>query len=420
MNSELHSYEPIILERSNLQTISFGVALPVGSVSESIQGITSVLLTHLGRNTAKKNQEELADSFDSSGINPFEEAGRTVLFHGFTCPPKNFNKALELFIEIWSSPSFQDDILAPIISQNLGFIQQNRSAPDSLLQNYTRWNAAFGENKITLHPDGDPTTLPTITISDLEQRYREIKSYKPSIAIVGTGLNKKSINDGIESLYSYFGKKTSDPLIIDSSVKNLNNKLDKPDIPSSNSYVGINLIGGSKDALATEFSVLRALLSGGFSSRLFNEVREKRHLSYDVSAHQLTFRGGGFLSTILDVLPERSIEAIDTTLNILFDSLTNPVSSDEMNRALKSYLGFSVFLSDSSRTFTKYILSRQSVGLEWDLNTTKAELTNTASKNWQEPILRFWNKKNLSLAVATSNVSMPILEKWLELAEKYF
>ena len=420
MNSEQQLPEPVILERSNLQTISFGIALPVGAVSEPVHGITNVFLTHLGRNTAQKDQEELADAFDTLGINLFEEAGRTALFHGFTCPPKHFDKALELFIELWSFPHFQEDILMPIINQNLGFIQQNRSTPDSLLQHYTRWEATYGESPITLHPNGDPTSLSSITLTQLEQRYTQIKTYKPCIAMVGVDIKKKTVTDGITSLYSCFGKKGPDPLIIDSTLQDFNSKLDQPDVSSSNSYIGINLLGGSRDSLAPEFTVLRAILSGGFSSRLFREVREQRHLSYDVSAQQLAFRSSGFLSTVLDVLPERSIEAVDVVLNILFNSLTNPVSLDEMDRALKSFLGFSVFLSDSSRAFTKHIISRLSVGLEWDLNTIKTELMTTASKDWQEPILKSLNKKNLSLAVATSNTSVPILDKWIELAEKHF
>jgi len=83
-----------------------------------------------------------------------------------------------------------------------------------------------------------------------------------------------------------------------------------------------------------------AVLSGGMSSRLFTEVREKRGLCYSVYAFHETFKDRGTLLGYAGTRAERAQETLDVTVGEL-RRLKDGVTEDEVDRVkagLKSAL----------------------------------------------------------------------------------
>ena len=60
------------------------------------------------------------------------------------------------------------------------------------------------------------------------------------------------------------------------------------------SEVGEKQAGGQRDAI----------LTGGYSSRLFQEIREKRGLCYNIGALSASYRSGGFWAIEAGVAPD--------------------------------------------------------------------------------------------------------------------
>jgi predicted Zn-dependent peptidase len=75
-----------------------------------------------------------------------------------------------------------------------------------------------------------------------------------------------------------------------------------------------------------------AVLSGGMSSRLFTEVREKRGLVYAVSASPGSVKGFGYLTAYAGTMPERAEETLEV-LQAEVERLAEGVSREELNRA---------------------------------------------------------------------------------------
>jgi predicted Zn-dependent peptidase len=74
------------------------------------------------------------------------------------------------------------------------------------------------------------------------------------------------------------------------------------------------------------------ILSGGMSSRLFSEVREKRGLVYSIGAHYHTLKDHAGLFTYAGTRPEVAQQTLDVTLGELH-RLGEGVTEDEMARA---------------------------------------------------------------------------------------
>jgi predicted Zn-dependent peptidase len=80
-------------------------------------------------------------------------------------------------------------------------------------------------------------------------------------------------------------------------------------------------------------SVLSSAIGGGMSSRLFQEIREKRGLAYSTYAYSQHFSGSGVLSFYVGCKPEKAEESVKIIQSILFDVAENGLTQEEIDRA---------------------------------------------------------------------------------------
>jgi predicted Zn-dependent peptidase len=79
--------------------------------------------------------------------------------------------------------------------------------------------------------------------------------------------------------------------------------------------------------------VLNLILGGGMSSRLFQEVREKRGLCYSIGSELATYREGGLLVIYADTSPAQMEEVRDLCLQEMRTMARNGVTAEELARA---------------------------------------------------------------------------------------
>ena len=85
--------------------------------------------------------------------------------------------------------------------------------------------------------------------------------------------------------------------------------------------------------------VLASILGGGMSSRLFNEVREKRGLGYYVSASQEERTDTGFFEIDAGVNNDRALEAVTVVMEELRKIKQEGVTEAELKRAIDRTIG---------------------------------------------------------------------------------
>ncbi len=79
--------------------------------------------------------------------------------------------------------------------------------------------------------------------------------------------------------------------------------------------------------------VLSAALGGGMSSRLFQEIREKRGLAYSVYSYAQQFAGSGFLGFYAGCNPSKATEVVSIMRDVLHDVASNGLTHEELARA---------------------------------------------------------------------------------------
>ena len=80
-------------------------------------------------------------------------------------------------------------------------------------------------------------------------------------------------------------------------------------------------------------AILSAALGGGMSSRLFQEIREKRGLAYSVYAYAQQFAGSGLLGFYAGCHPTKAVEVVEIIREVLHDVAENGMTKEEIARA---------------------------------------------------------------------------------------
>jgi predicted Zn-dependent peptidase len=94
--------------------------------------------------------------------------------------------------------------------------------------------------------------------------------------------------------------------------------------------------------------VLASALGGGMSSRLFQEIREKRGLAYSVYAYAQQFAGSGQIGFYAGCNPTKAIEVVEIIREVLADVAENGMSPEEIERAKGAVRGSLVLSQEDS------------------------------------------------------------------------
>lgn len=90
--------------------------------------------------------------------------------------------------------------------------------------------------------------------------------------------------------------------------------------------------------------VLNNAIGGGMSSRLFQEIREKRGLAYSVYSYHSSHADSGLFTIYAGTAPKQTKEVLDLTKEVLRDLAVNGLSEDELRKG-KEQLKGSLILS---------------------------------------------------------------------------
>jgi predicted Zn-dependent peptidase len=119
-------------------------------------------------------------------------------------------------------------------------------------------------------------------------------------------------------------------------------------------------------------SVMDTILGGGMSSRLFQEIREKRGLVYTVYSFQAAYRGAGLFAVYAGTSPQNVPECVSVVCDQFAQLRERPVSDSEL-RLAKEHIKGSLTLSLESTSSRMIRLGRSEFSLGRQLTTEEIE-----------------------------------------------
>jgi predicted Zn-dependent peptidase len=111
---------------------------------------------------------------------------------------------------------------------------------------------------------------------------------------------------------------------------------------------------GRNDDRRFALGVLNSALGGGMSSRLFQEVREKRGLAYSVYSFAAHYAELGMFGVYAGCLPQKVDEVLDVCRTELARAAADGITADELRRGIGSLKGgFVLGLEDTGQRMTR-------------------------------------------------------------------
>lgn len=329
----------LITERiPHVRTVAVGIWVGVGSRYEPVEqhGISHFLEHLFFKGTATRSALEIAQAVDDIGgqMNAFTDREQTVFY--VKVLSTHLDRALEIYADMLLHSTLADEFIErerQVIAEE---IKSYEDSPDELVQDLfaqTVWNS---------HPLGRPVigTLPTVnrlTGDDFVAHIRRF--YRPNNIVIAAAGDLE--HDRVAALVARH-------------VESLDGSADPVRQPSPQPQTGIatrtketeqvHLCLGTQGLAQADdrryaLSVLDHVLGGGMSSRLFQEIRERRGLVYSISSYAPSYRDGGLFVVYAGMSPDAGPEVIRLTLLEIEKIKREPVDEAELHRAKESLKG---------------------------------------------------------------------------------
>lgn len=98
------------------------------------------------------------------------------------------------------------------------------------------------------------------------------------------------------------------------------------------------------------FGIMNSVLGGGMSSRLFQEIREKRGLAYSTYSFGASYSDGGLFGIYAGTMPENAAEVVELAREELAKVAQGGITEEEHERALGQIAGSSALALEDSDT----------------------------------------------------------------------
>jgi len=145
---------------------------------------------------------------------------------------------------------------------------------------------------------------------------------------------------------------------------------------------------------------LNLLLGGGMSSRLFQEIRERRGLVYSIYSHHAGFQDAGMLTVYAASSPKAVRQVVQLTLRELRRLRERGVHREELLRAVNQMKG-GILLSLESTNSRMSRLAKDEIyfGRYFSLEETLREINRVSKRQVEHLADRLFDTRQLSLTV---------------------
>jgi zinc protease len=268
---------------------------------------------------------------------------------------KLLEPALDTFAKIVQQPDFPAAVLERERQRLLVGLSIQQQKPGEIVEK-AFYKALYGKHPYATPPEGDEASVKAIKREDLLAFYR--KYYVASnalIAIVGD-LSRQQAEQLATRLVKDLPKgKPAAPLPPVPALSRASEETISH--PSSQTHIMMGQPGmhrGDPDYYALYLGN-HALGGGGLVSRLSEEIREKRGLSYSVYSYFYPMRRNGPFILGLQTKNESASEALSVLRKTLADYVDNGITEKELEASKKNIIGGFPLRLDSNKKITEYI-----------------------------------------------------------------
>jgi predicted Zn-dependent peptidase len=346
----------------HVRSVSLGVWLTCGSRHESVErsGIAHFVEHMLFKGTATRSAEHIAQAIDSIGGQLDAFTAKEYASYYIKVLDEHLPTAVDLLSDIVMNPNFAEADLDKEKKVILEEIKMVEDTPDDLV--HELFTQHFWEGHALGRPIlGSKETVESFSAGILRDYFRG--SYVAPNLIVSAAGNVEHAKvrdliarafDKVPSARAPFQDEA--PRVMPQVI------VRSKELEQSHVCLGTNSYPQNHPDRYVSY-IMNTVLGGSMSSRLFQNVREKRGLAYAVFSGLSAYRDAGNITIYAGCANEAVAELVDVCVEELRGMKKAPVAATELRRA-KDHLKGSLMLSLENTASRMSHLARQEIYFE--------------------------------------------------------
>jgi zinc protease len=324
-----------------LPMLDIRINFSAGSAQDNeLFGIAAATNGMLKEGTKKLTADQIATKLDEVGAIYADgvDLDRATLNLRTVTDPKILASALKTFTAILTAPTFPKTQWQRVQQQTLSAIKQQEQYPDSVA-NRVFFQALYGDTPYGHPVLGTIESVKKITPLNLQAFYDKYYVGKNAVMIMVGDLDLTQAKNISEAVVSNLppGKAATTT----STTNNKNSEIKHIKFPSEQTHIMIGQIG-----IARNDPDYFPLMVGNYilgqsplASILFEEIRDKRGLSYHVGSGFAASQTPGPFMIVMQTRNERTNEAITATKETLQKFITDGPTREQLEQAKNGLIG---------------------------------------------------------------------------------
>jgi predicted Zn-dependent peptidase len=372
-------------------TIGYWVAVGSRDETPDTFGSTHFLEHLLFKGTTTRSALDIAVSFDSVGGEHNAMTAKEYTCYYAKIQDRDLPMAVEVIADMLTS-----SLLDPTEFENeRGVILEELAMADDDPADVTSerfFEAVLGDHPLGRPIGGSPETIQAVTREAVWNHYRANYRAQDLVITVAGAVDHDELVAGVTAALTKAGWNLAAPAAPDARRDATLDIIERRSplvvvnrpIEQANIIVGVPGISAGDDRRVT-LSALNSILGGGMSSRLFQEIREKRGLAYSVYSFTPSYSDAGLFGMYAGCSPAKAPQVAELMLSEFARLADCGVSTDELARAVGQLSGASALaLEDSDTRMSRLGRSEITTGEFVDLDESLRRLATVTAESVRE------------------------------------
>jgi predicted Zn-dependent peptidase len=321
----------IVLERiPYVRSASLGLYMDVGSRNETSQesGLTHFVEHMLFKGTHKFNAIELSNEINRIGGNVNAWTTQENVAITAKVVDEHISRAIDLIFEMYQQSVFAPEEIDRERNVILEEVKMYDDTPDELVVDVFM-DQLYAGNPLGQPILGSPDNIRRFNRDDIRGFIgKEFAPERLVIAIAGN-FDLRRIEPQLRRIFETITPSSGpqNPIVHPEAAfksQNIDRKLEQ-----------VHFCMGTTGPCRTSddrfaFAVLNTILGGGASSRIFQEVREKRGLAYSIGSFDVMFKDSGCFAISGGTSPKNAAKVVDISLEQVRQIYREDITTDEL------------------------------------------------------------------------------------------
>lgn len=333
---------PVIFEedrRLPLVTMQF-IFQNSGTITDTTKaGLAKFSARVMGEGTKKLGSSAFAESLESKAIHIASSTGQETFVMEVGCLKEEFFEGLKKFNALLKDPNFSEEAISKVKTTTLGSLSSKANDFDYVASNELK-AVLFKGTPLANPGSGTLESVQSIELEDVEAFVKEHLVSSKLIVVIGGDVDINATKAEIEKIINAMPKGKLTPLAHYEATAKVSESVLKRDTKQAYVYFGspYNIKHDSDDYYKARVATF-ILGTGGFGSRLMEEIRVKKGLAYSAYARVSVSQSSSYMTGYLQTKLESLEDAKKTVKEVIADFVKDGVTKDELEQTKKFLLG---------------------------------------------------------------------------------